>query len=282
MAAPGERAVPGTLPTGFSEEDGVDDVRVTRYLERIGADRPARPDAAALADLQLRHLRAVPFENLSIHLGEPIVLEEDALFAKIVEGGRGGFCYELNGLFALLLGALGYDVTLLAARVFGANGIGPPFDHLTLRVDCPDPWLVDVGFGRNSRYPLRFEERSEQPDPDGTFRLVDTDEGDVDLLRDGRPQFRIERRPRALADCEATCWYQQTSPRSAFVQSPVCSLLTESGRTTLSGDLLIRTEGAERHEETLIGDDAVLAAYRDLFGVRLDRVPATGPRQPAR
>jgi N-hydroxyarylamine O-acetyltransferase len=260
----------------------VDDTSVTQYLERIGARRPARADAAALADLQRRHLLAVPFENLGIHLGEPIVLEEDALFAKVVTARRGGFCYELNGLFALLLAALGYDVTLLAARVFGPSGLGPPFDHLTLRVGAPEAWLVDVGFGRNSQYPLRFDDRGDQSDPEGTFRLVETDEGDLDLLRDGRPQFRTELRPRTLTDCEATCWYQQTSPRSPFTQSTVCSRLTDTGRITLSGDLLVRTEAGQRHEETLHGDDAILAAYRAHFGVRLDRVPAPGPLLTAR
>ncbi len=260
----------------------MDEARVTQYLDRIGARRPIRPDAEALAELQRRHLLAVPFENLSIHLGEPIVLEEDALFAKVVERRRGGFCYELNGLFAILLGALGYDVTLLAARVFSPAGLGPPFDHLTLRVGCPEPWMVDVGFGRNSQYPLRFDERGDQADPEGTFRLAETDEGDLDLLRDERPQFRTELRPRTLADCEATCWYQQTSPRSPFTQSTVCSRLIETGRVTLSGDLLVRTEDGRRQEETLAGDDAILEAYRTDFGVVLDRVPTAGPLLPAR
>ena len=97
------------------------------YLDRIGASPPSSADAAALAELTRRHLASVPFENLSIHLGEPIELDEDALLAKIVDRRRGGFCYELNGAFGALLAHLGYDVTLLAARVFGDGGaLGPP------------------------------------------------------------------------------------------------------------------------------------------------------------
>src|SRR5579863_4375985 len=94
--------------------------------------------------LQLAHLRAVPFENLSIHMGEPILLSLETLFQKIVARRRGGFCHELNGAFAGLLDALGYPVQILSARVFGSAGLGPPFDHMALRVDLEHPWLVDV------------------------------------------------------------------------------------------------------------------------------------------
>ncbi len=101
----------------------MDDAHVDAYLDRIGARRPERPDHAALRVLQRSHLGAVPFENLSIHLGEEIVLDADALVAKIVDRRRGGFCYELNGAFAALLRSLGFEVTLLAARVFdGEDG----------------------------------------------------------------------------------------------------------------------------------------------------------------
>ena len=140
------------------------------YLRRIGAAHPAWPTADVLRELQLRHLLTVPFENLSIHLGEEIVLEEERLLDKVVGAGRGGFCYELNGAFGVLLGALGFDVTLLAGRVYGEEGrLGIPYDHLALRVRTVDggEWLADVGFGAHSHYPLAFGERGEQEDPGG-------------------------------------------------------------------------------------------------------------------
>jgi N-hydroxyarylamine O-acetyltransferase len=257
------------------------------YLARIGAPRPGRADAAALRRLQLCHLRAVPFENLSIHLGEEILLEEQALFDKLVLRRRGGFCYELNGLFAALLEALGFRVTLLAARVHGADGLGPPFDHLALRVDAPEPWLVDVGFGAFSHRPLRLDLDGDQRDPGGSFRVVETGDGDLDVLCENRPQYRLERRPRALADFGPTCWWQQTSPRSHFTRSLVCSRLAGAGRVTLSGRTLIRTVGGRRHEQPLGSDAEVLAAYGRHFGIHLDRVPSLGggpgrPRRPAR
>src|SRR6186997_1883119 len=106
----------------------MDATRSEAYLRRIGADRPLRADIKALRDLHLRHLRTVPFENLSIHLGEDIILEETLLLEKIVDRRRGGFCYELNGAFAALLESLGFDVTRHSARVFGPDGFGPPLD----------------------------------------------------------------------------------------------------------------------------------------------------------
>jgi N-hydroxyarylamine O-acetyltransferase len=255
----------------------VDGTEVDPYLARIGAARPARADAAALRELQLRHLLAVPFENLSIHLGEPIVLEPGALRDKLLRRRRGGFCYELNGAFAELLAALGFEVTLLAARVFGVDGPGPPFDHLALRVDVEGegPWLADVGFGHHSSHPLRLDTGAEQADPGGTFRVAATADGDLDVLRDGQPQYRVEPRPRSLADFEPTCWWQQTSPRSHFTRSLVCSLLTEDGRVTLSDRTLIQTTGGRRHERTLTDDAEVLDAYRAHFGIVLDRLPTS-------
>jgi N-hydroxyarylamine O-acetyltransferase len=246
------------------------------YLARIGVGDAPRPDAATLRRLQHRHLLTVPFENLSIHLGEPIVLDQGALVDKVVRRRRGGFCYELNGGFAALLSALGFRVTLLAARVFGADGLGPPFDHLALRVDTgvAESWLVDVGFGRHSHYPLRLDLDAEQAEPGGTFRIAETGEGDLDVFRDGEPQYRAEPRPRLLGDFEATCWWHQTSPRSHFTRSLVCSLLTESGRVTLSDRVLVETTGGRRQERTLAGDAEVLDAYRSRFGIVLDRVPS--------
>jgi N-hydroxyarylamine O-acetyltransferase len=257
----------------------MDGPELDAYLARIGVARPARADAAALRELQLRHLLAVPFENLGIHLGEPVVLRPGALLDKLVRRRRGGFCYELNGAFADLLTTLGFTVTLLAARVFDGDGPGPPLDHLALRVDLggDGSWLADVGFGRHSSYPLRLDTGADQADPGGTFRIVAAAHGDLDVIRDGEPQYRIEPHPRALGDFEPTCWWQQTSPASHFTRSLVCSLLTGTGRVTLSDRTLIQTTGEQRDERTLTGDAEVLDAYRTHFGIVLDRVPPSPP-----
>jgi N-hydroxyarylamine O-acetyltransferase len=260
----------------------MDQVHTTEYLTRIGALQVAdagspRLDAAALRDLHQVHQMTMPFENLSIHLAEPISLEPESLLAKVVTRRRGGFCYELNGAFALLLEALGAQVSRVAARVSGGNGLGPPFDHLALIVRLADgsgPWLADVGFGSHSAYPLLLGSREVQHDPAGDFVLAETADDDLDVYRDGILQYRVEQRNRELADFVPTCWYQQTSPHSHFTRSVICSLMTGDGRVSISGRTVIRTSAGARTEQELPDDQAVLAAYRDIFGIVLDRVPA--------
>lgn len=247
------------------------------YLQRLGAERPARATTEALRDLHLRHLRAVPFENLSIHLGEPVLLEEDVLLDKVVARHRGGFCYELNGAFGLLLASLGYGVQFLAGRVHGDEGLGIPYDHLALRVRTVDggDLIADVGFGAHSHLPLEFGERGDQADPGGTFRVVEAGDEDLDVLRDGKPQYRLETRPRTLPDFRAGAWWHSTSPESHFTQSLVCSRITEDGgRITISGRTLTTTD-ADRHRTVgeLGADEEVLAVYRDGFGIGLSEVP---------
>jgi N-hydroxyarylamine O-acetyltransferase len=251
-----------------------------------------------LRELHLRHLQTVPFENLSIHLGEEIVLEEKRLLDKVVGARRGGFCYELNGSFGALLAALGYDVALLAARVYGdEERLGIPYDHLALRVRTVDggDWLADVGFGAHSHLPLAFGDRGEQKDPGGMFRIVEAgpdaagvrgghgtaEAADLDVFRDGRPQYRLEVRPRVLGDFVAGAWWHSTSPVSHFPRSLVCSRVTEDGgRITLSGRrLTVTAADGTREERELETDEKVLEVYRERFGIRLDRVPAL--RNPA-
>lgn len=273
--------------------------QVDAYLRRIGAEHPQEPTGRALRELQLRHLRTVPFENLSIHLGEEIVLEEERLLDKVIGRGRGGFCYELNGAFGTLLAALGYGVELLAARVYGDEGrLGIPYDHLALRVRTVEgeTWLADVGFGAHSHYPLSCAEREEQVDPAGLFRMVaagpdaagvsggSAGSGDLDVVRDGRPQYRLETRPRALGDFTAGLWWHSTSPLSHFTRSLVCSRVTEDGgRITLSGRELTTTAGdGTRGTRELETDEEVLTAYREGFGIELHRVPTVRNRNPNR
>jgi N-hydroxyarylamine O-acetyltransferase len=122
-------------------------MNVEDYLQRLGYNGDRIPNAETLRNLHHAHLLAVPFENLDIHLGRPIVLDEKSLYEKIVRRRRGGFCYEANGLFAALLRELGFNVALLSARVMDGGKLGPEFDHLTLLVQLEERWLADVGFG---------------------------------------------------------------------------------------------------------------------------------------
>jgi N-hydroxyarylamine O-acetyltransferase len=268
------------------------------YLERI-AYAPAQDDSVALAPsapllaaLHEAHLLAVPFENLSIHYGQPITLDEAALYDKIVRRRRGGFCYELNGLFAWLLRQLGFTVELLSAEVAEDDGrYSPPFDHLTLRVRALDgaDWLADVGFGDSFRRPLRLQPGLAQDGGDGfAYRLRPTedptaqqpywalerrDRAQMDAAdgADGawEPQYRFTLRPHALSDFAPRCHYQQTAPQSHFTQRRICSLALPDGRLSLSDLRLITTIHGQRGERTLGSEQEYRATLEERFGVTL-------------
>lgn len=250
---------------------------VQAYLKRINYSGSLAPTPETLRDLQVAHLRTVPFENLSIHAGEPIVLDEDALFTKIVERKRGGFCYEANGLFAGLLRALGFDVAMLAAGVAKKEGgFGPQFDHMTLMVTLADRWLVDVGFGESFVEPLLLDERGEQVQGTRAFR-IDTDDPYLILVRrsdssDWEPQYRFTLQPYTFADYDEMCRFHQTSPDSHFTKGPLCSLATKDGRVTLSDMRLITTSPQLRDERTLASQEEYDRILREEFGIVMKNV----------
>lgn len=254
------------------------DIGTDAYLARMGAERPARLDLAGLRYLQERHMMSVPFESVDFYIGEPVVLGE-AAWDKIVRRRRGGGCYELNSAFGALLAALGFRVSLLAGRVLH-NGLEPVRGalngHMALRVDLDEPWLVDVGFRWASRAPLRFAERGPQADEHGCYQLVDTPEGDVELVHDGVHRYRLETRPRLLDDFDPTLWWFRTSPDSPMVNALWASLVTPTGRVSLLDRTLSRVENGSR-TKTVLSDEEFLDALRGCFGVDLDRVPAKLP-----
>ena len=129
---------------------------VTAYLERIGFDAPVRHDLDTLAALQIAHLQAVPFEALEVFCGRPVVADDDWAWNKVVERGRGGWCFEANGAFAVLLGELGFEVRRLGAAVL-LGGPNVLVDHLVLEVQLDEAYLVEVGFGRDGAE--HFEDR---------------------------------------------------------------------------------------------------------------------------
>ena len=248
-------------------------VDISAYLDRIGYSGSTAPSPATLRAIHRAHLFAVPFENLNISLGRKIVIDEAAILNKVVMERRGGFCYELNSAFAASLRALGFQVTLLSARVARANGSeGPEFDHLTLRVDIEQPWLADVGFGDSFLEPLRLECGSEQIDPAGKFRLVRIGdrirmEREVEGL--WKPQYSFSLQPRRLEEFTEMCHYHQTSPQSSFTQNRICSRATSDGRVTLSEMKLIRTINGHREERELESKKEWISILKEQFGIEL-------------
>jgi N-hydroxyarylamine O-acetyltransferase len=246
---------------------------ITSYLTRIDYNGSLEPTPAALRSLHQAHLLAVPFENLDIHQGKPILLDEAGLFEKIVVHRRGGFCYELNGLFAALLRELGFKVDLLSARVYENGEYGPEFDHLVLRVRLEEDWLADVGFGDSFREPLLLNRLGEQVQSSVSYQLQHRSP-DVELLRKGKSgrwykNYRFSLQPRLLSDFDQMCRYHQTSPNSHFTQKRICSRATLEGRVSLSDLRLITTINGRRSERILDDEKEFTAALYKYFGIRL-------------
>lgn len=247
-------------------------MQISDYLKRINYQGPLEPTLQTLQGLHEAHMLAVPFENLDIHMGREIRLDEGSLWRKIVEQGRGGFCYELNGLFAWLLRALGFQVEMLSAGVaHPSGGFGPEFDHLTLRVRLAEDWLADVGFGDSFRRPLRMQPSYAQEQEWGSYRLVCEQEYWILQTWDAawKPAYRFTLQPHVLTDFAEMCHYQQTSPESHFTQGRICSIATRSGRITLSDQRLITTIDGERKEQILGSQEEYSTALAEHFGVIL-------------
>lgn len=249
-------------------------MEVSSYLNRIGYDGPLHQTAETLRAIHRAHLLSVPFENLDIHLSNKIVLSVPSFYDKIVRRGRGGFCYELNGLFGWLLEQLGFNVTLHSARVFEGEEPGSDFDHLVLQVHLEQRWLADVGFGDSFLDPIRLHEFAELEQQDSWYRLS-RKEDDWTVLRrqpgsNWEPRYVFTLLSRRLTEFSEMCEYHQTSPDSSFTQKRICSLATETGRISLSNMRLIVTERGKREEMELGNIEEYGQALRRYFGVQVE------------
>lgn len=247
------------------------------YLRRIQYHGAVAPTQSTLYAMQTAHLLTVPFENLDIHLRRPLSLKEDDLYLKIVTRRRGGFCYELNGLFAGLLRAVGFEVTLLSARCINADdSLTPEYDHLALLVqapDDPDRYLADVGYGDFAIEPLSMAEAGWQLQADQAFKLDRSGEFWKVFRRehDGHiePQYAFKLQAREYDEFAGMFNYHQTSPESSFTRRRICSLATLTGRITLSDLNFIVTDQHVKTERVLSGEDEYRSVLQDKFGIEL-------------
>lgn len=237
---------------------------VSSYLHRIGADpdEVQPPNRTTLVRLQQAHVTSVAFETLSIvgdpfgeREGEGVTLDLSHLYDKIVERHRGGYCFELNGLFHWLLAELGFDVDRVAARVITDGEARPPANHHINIVELDRRYVVDVGIGPpQMRTPLPLDGRP-QTDPLGvSWRITAADRPDatyrVDLRSPGHdewtPRYVFTDVERDLQYFRATNDYLQTAPESPFTKTLFVALSTDTGYRKLSGTTLKKvTDGTE-------------------------------------
>ena len=228
-----------------------------------------------LTQLQQAHLLNIPFENLDIHDGVPIELDIGCIYSKVVLNRRGGFCYELNGLFYELLLKVGFRAKRIAARVFDKDiGYGPPFDHMAIIVSIDGiDYLSDVGFGEFSFSPLQMMEGVMQQDARGVFIMEPHDNGytRVSKLENNLlvPQYIFTTTGTQLDEFKEMCLYHQTSPQSHFTKQALITRPTQEGRITLTRDKLKIKEGDATCETPLDNEEAFRQMLSKYFAIDL-------------
>ena len=177
----------------------------------------------------MEHLKDVAFVNI---------------FNKVVNQNRGGFCYELNGLFYELLNAIGFDVKMVSARVFDQDkGYGEEYDHLAIitRINNIE-YLTDVGFGEFTFKPLKLQLGTVQKDQRGNFKIDKFKNGYLKVSKieneKSTPEYIFKNKERELKEFEEMCVFHQTSSDSPFTSKRLITLPTENGRVTISGNTL--------------------------------------------
>lgn len=232
---------------------------VDAYLKRIGYSGDITFDVVTLERLQRAHLSSVPFENLHVFHRLGVQTSTDWSVLKIVEEGRGGWCFEANGAFGLLLETLGFDVVRLGAAVL-LGGPTAVIDHLTLEVMLDEPWLVDVGFGDSFIRPLALNHRGPQDGGTGTFEFIPSSQGlTLTQHEDGVPaaQYRFKRVGHELSDFNPASLHLQTAEDLHWVNKPFATRLLDGGpdRVTLLGDRLKLVRDGDITETVIARDD---------------------------
>ena len=232
------------------------------YFDRIEIEKTdVAADFENLKLLQRQHLLTVPFENLDIHWKRPIVLEAENFYRKIVEEKRGGFCYELNGLFYELLEEIGFQNKIISAKVSKGDGeFGAEYDHLAIITQIGnEEYLVDVGFGNFTAEPLKFVLDVEQKDDNGTFLIRKFHDKYFEVVKKHgdvwQSEYIFSALKRDLAEFAEMCRFHQTSPESHFTRGKVCSLMTPGGRKTLTDGKFIETVNGEKKEIAVNSDE---------------------------
>jgi N-hydroxyarylamine O-acetyltransferase len=255
------------------------DFDLPAYFDRLGYGGSAEPTLAALRDLHRLHVDAIPFENLSPLMGDAVPLDLGALQAKLVRGGRGGYCYEQNTLLWGALGAMGFEIEGLGARVrWGQPEDAPirPRSHMALLVRLPEgPFVADVGFGGlTMSAPLALEPGAVQQTPHEPFRIVEVQGGGYDLQAEvgdaWRTLYRFDLNPHLPVDYEPMNWMVATHPASPFPTHLMGARAEPHRRLALSdARFTVRERGQPPVERTLASLDELATVLMEDFGLTL-------------
>lgn len=250
---------------------------VDLYLQRIASPRERLPSLRYLRLLHRNHLLHVPFENLDIHMGKEIILDPKKVLQKILIQKRGGFCYELNGIFYMLLETLGFDAHLIAARVFKDGQLGREMDHAAILVHMEQKaYLVDVGFGDSFLSPKIVYPGELQMDYNRYFRIDKNADGNYTLSKSEdsisfEEQYLFSKQKRQWIEFIDMCNFHQHNPASHFTRKKIISVAKPDGRLTLSDQKLVNHKLGERHEQPILNHDEFCVLLEQHFGIQFKK-----------
>jgi len=248
------------------------------YLRRIGCDAPARASLEVLRGIARGHPCAIPFENLTPWLGRPVPLDLADLEAKLVGGGRGGYCFEHNTLLLAALREIGFEARPLAARVewMAADGETRPRTHMLIRVDLDgETWLADAGFGGLTLTdPLRLAANVEQGSDGDRVRLLRAGEDwRLEAFVSGRWEalYRFDMQPQFPADQQMANYFVSTHPRSQFVNDLIAARATPEARLALRNrDFSVYPRVGQPERRTITGPAELRSVLAHDFGINLE------------
>lgn len=250
-------------------------MNLEQYLNRINFRGVIKADLETLIELHQLHVLSIPFEDLDIHLNNPITLDLETLFEKIVSKNRGGFCYELNNLFYNLLVEIGFDCKIISSRIYDEeNNLGPEFDHMSIIVKLKDQWLIDVGYGDLFIEPIRVKDNYIKKDRFKYYRINKIDANNY-LLSESRDGKSFKRRyqfgliSRRVEEFNEQCGFKQYSENSYFVKNRICTLPTKNGRITLFNDKLIKRIDGIREEFQIQSESILYEILQSEFEITL-------------
>lgn len=246
-----------------------------RYFDRIGFAGKPRADEATLRALHALHVQAIPFENLDVLLGRRIDMSVDAVEKKLVDGHRGGYCFEHNTLFRAVLTAIGFGVEPFLARVrFNVPAeVRTGLTHMILRVMIDgQPWLADVGFGGvGGSAPLALDTEAAQTTPHEPRRLIRRGELVVHQALLGgvwKDAYEFVLEPPAPIDFELGNWYSCTHPQAHFINNLVVARLDGAERLILTNrEFIVRQIDGSAERREIESPDALLEVLATRFGL---------------
>lgn len=220
---------------------------LTNYLSRIGYEGEVHVDVATLTQLVQKQLRSIPFENTEVQSGRiPSLIPED-IYTKIITNRRGGYCYEINGIFAMALTAIGFESYFAGARPM-FYPMRRPKTHMVIIVRCEGrDYLCDTGFGGYAlRAPIMIKEGGVIQDGDRFgLELIDGEYVLSSLVQDEwQRQYGFALQPQEWIEFSLSNYFNATHPDTIFTQKKLAIMQTPNGRKILvDNELKLIEEG---------------------------------------